>query len=166
MNRQRRLAWKLLPAVTLAFALAAGGCQSEPKLNILETINEDGAFTTFSTAVEAVHLAETLQGEGPFTLFAPRDEAFKKLPYGMLDNLLRPENKADLQALLKYHVAPGRFYAEDLRHMSATPSLLGKELRVFSYDRGVMINNARVIEADIKCTNGVIHVVDSVILPE
>lgn len=123
-------------------------------------------FETLVAAVQAAELVETLKGEGPFTVFAPTDEAFAKLPAGTLDTLLKPENKQQLTNILLYHVVPGRVLAEDVVKLSEAETALGQKVTIKVEDGKVFIDNAQVILTDIKTTNGVIHVIDSVILPK
>lgn len=123
-------------------------------------------FETLVAAVQAAELVETLKGEGPFTVFAPTDEAFAKLPAGTLDNLLKPENKQQLTNILLYHVVPGRVLAEDVVKLSEAETALGQKVAIKIEDGKVFIDNAQVILTDIKTTNGVIHVIDTVILPK
>jgi uncharacterized surface protein with fasciclin (FAS1) repeats len=116
-------------------------------------------------AVKAAGLVETLQGAGPFTVFAPTDEAFAKLPKGTVESLLRPENKAKLQAILTYHVVPGKVMAADVVKITGAVSVQGQQIDVVVEDGKVKVDGANVVKADIVCSNGVIHVIDSVILP-
>ncbi|MFZ6021269.1 MAG: fasciclin domain-containing protein [Chloroflexota bacterium] len=123
-------------------------------------------FETLVAAVQAADLVETLKGEGPFTVFAPTDEAFAKLQAGTLENLLKPENKQTLTNILLYHVVPGRVLAEDVVKLTEAETALGQKVTIKVEDGKVFINNAQVIVTDIKTTNGVIHVIDTVILPQ
>ncbi len=132
--------------------------------NIVETAVEAGTFTTLVTAVKAAGLAETLSGLGPFTVFAPTDEAFSKLPQGTIEALLA--DTAKLAGILTYHVVPGKVMANDVAGMPSAKTVQGGEVNIVSGADGVMIDNAKVIKADIECTNGVIHVIDSVLMPE
>ena len=125
-----------------------------------------GKFNTLVAAVKAAGLVDTLKGPGPFTVFAPTDEAFEKLPAGTLDSLLRPENKEKLQSILTYHVVPGKVMAKDVVKLKSAKTVEGRDVSVSTKGGGVMINNATVTKADIAASNGVIHVVDTVILPE
>jgi uncharacterized surface protein with fasciclin (FAS1) repeats len=110
-------------------------------------------------------LVATLKGQGPFTVFAPTDAAFAKLPAGTVDNLLKPENKAQLTAILTYHVVPGRVMAADVAQLTEAETVNGKMVKVRADGGSVMINDAKVTAADVTASNGVIHVIDSVILP-
>jgi transforming growth factor-beta-induced protein len=123
-------------------------------------------FETLVAAVQAAELVETLKGEGPFTVFAPTDEAFAKLPAGTLEDLLKPENKQTLTNILLYHVVPGRVLAEDVVKLTEAETALGQKVTIKVEDGKVFINDAQVIVTDIKTTNGVIHVIDTVILPQ
>jgi uncharacterized surface protein with fasciclin (FAS1) repeats len=134
--------------------------------NIVETAVSAGSFQTLVAAVQAAGLADTLSGEGPFTVFAPTDEAFAKLPEGTVANLLKPENRAQLQAVLTYHVVSGRVMSSDIagKQLEAA-SVQGSTIRVNAMNRTVRVNEANVIQADVVASNGVIHVIDQVILP-
>ena len=145
---------------TAAFASAAANPQT-----IAETAARQGSFNTLVKALKAADLVGTLDGEGPFTVFAPTDEAFAKLPEGTLENLLKPENKAQLQAILTYHVVPGRVFAKDVSNMHSATTANGKNIEIRTAAGAVMVDDAKVVQADIPCSNGVIHVIDSVLLP-
>ncbi len=123
-------------------------------------------FNTLVAAVKAADLVKTLQGDGPFTVFAPTDAAFAALPEGTLTELLKPENKAKLQAILTYHVVAGKVTAADVVKIDEAKTVQGGEIRIEVKDGKVMINNATVVKADVMCTNGVIHVIDKVLLPK
>ncbi|WP_414624081.1 fasciclin domain-containing protein [Calothrix sp. CCY 0018] len=131
---------------------------------IVEIAAGDSSFSTLVTAVKAAGLAETLSGEGPFTVFAPTDEAFAALPEGTLDNLLKPENRDSLRKVLTYHVVSGDLMAKDL-NSGQVATVEGSPVEVQVSSNGVKVNNANVAKADIDATNGVIHVIDSVLLP-
>lgn len=132
--------------------------------DIIETATSAGSFTTLAKALEAAGLVETLKGEGPFTVFAPTDEAFAKLPEGTLDALLQDKEK--LTAILTYHVVPGEVTSAQVAQLSTAKTVNGKELEIVAADGKVMVGNATVTQADIPATNGVIHVIDSVLLSE
>ncbi len=136
----------------------------KPK-DIVDTAVAAGGFTTLAAALEAADLVDTLKGPGPFTVFAPTDEAFGKLPAGTLDNLLKPESKEQLGSVLTYHVVPGKYMAEDVANMDAAPTVNGKELSLKVEEGVVMVDGAKVVQADIEASNGVIHVIDAVLLP-
>ncbi|MBN2119259.1 MAG: fasciclin domain-containing protein [Anaerolineales bacterium] len=136
------------------------------KLDIVDTAISDGRFTTLVAAVQAAGLAETLKGEGPFTVFAPTDDAFAALPEGTLDSLLLPENKQQLTDILLYHVVSGKVMASDVVNLTSAPTVLGKDATVKVEDGKVFLNDTvQVIITDIETSNGVIHVIDAVLLP-
>lgn len=132
--------------------------------NIIETAVENGNFKTLAAALTAAELIETLSGTGPFTVFAPTDEAFAKVPAETLEMLLMPENKDKLVGILTYHVVAGKVMAADVMGMHSAMTVQGSEVKIDATD-GVMINGAKVVTADIECSNGVIHVVDTVLMP-
>ena len=144
---------------------ADAGKKSAEK-DIVDTAAGAGSFSTLVAAVKAAGLVETLKGEGPFTVFAPTDEAFAKLPKGTVDSLLKPENKDKLIAILSYHVVPGKVMAADVVKLSEAKTVQGSEVDITVNAGGVKVDNANVIKTDINCSNGVIHVIDAVILPE
>ena len=125
-----------------------------------------GKFNTLVAAVKAAGLVDTLKGPGPFTVFAPTDEAFAKLPAGTLESLLKPENKPKLQSILTYHVVSGKVMAADVVKLSSAKTVEGGSVTIKTSSSGVMVNNATVIKTDIATSNGVIHVIDTVLLPE
>ena len=125
-----------------------------------------GHFTTLVAAVKAAGLVDTLKGPGLFTVFAPTDEAFAKLPAGTLDSLLKPENKAKLQKILTYHVVAGKVMAADVMKLSSAKTVEGENVAISVKNGGVMVDNAHVTKADIMTSNGVIHVIDTVLLPK
>jgi len=132
--------------------------------NIVETAIEAGSFKTLVAAVTAAGLAETLQGDGPFTVFAPTDEAFAKIPAATLTDLLKPENKEKLAGILTYHVVAGKVTAADVVKLTSAKTVNGQEVKIDAAD-GVKINNATVTTADVETSNGVIHIVDTVLMP-
>ncbi|MBL8996117.1 MAG: fasciclin domain-containing protein [Gemmatimonadetes bacterium] len=125
-----------------------------------------GSFKTLVAAVKAAGLVETLKSEGPFTVFAPTDEAFAKLPAGTLEMLLKPENKDKLAAILTYHVVPGKVLAKDVVGLTSAKTAQGSSVTVKVSNGTVMIDNAKVVKTDIAASNGVIHVIDTVIMPK
>ena len=133
--------------------------------DIVDTAVAAGSFKTLAAALTAAGLVETLKGEGPFTVFAPTDEAFAKLPAGTVESLLKPENREKLVAILTYHVVPGKVLAKDVVKLKSAKTVNGKEVTVKVGDAGVMVDGAKVVATDIETSNGVIHVIDSVILP-
>ena len=150
--------------LTLALLTSGTATQAQNR-NIVETAVAAGSFTTLAKALEAAGLVETLQGPGPFTVFAPTDEAFAKLPSGTLDNLLKPENKAELRRILTYHVVPGRVMAADVVKLQSASAVSGDTIRIRAHGAGVTVDDTRVVKTDIAATNGVIHVIDAVLLP-
>lgn len=153
---------------------AGGKCPTKAKTvalkpvhapDIVDTAVAAGSFKTLAAALQAAGLVETLKGEGPLTVFAPTDEAFAKLPAGTVETLLKPENKAKLVAILTYHVVPGKVMAADVVKLKSATTVQGQSLTVDATD-GVKINGSKVVKADIVCGNGVIHVIDSVLLPK
>lgn len=141
---------------------SASSCTAGKDLVTLASGAEN--FKTLVAAVKAAGLVDTLQGKGPFTVFAPTDEAFAKLPAGTLESLLKPENREKLAAILKYHVIPGKVMAADVKTMEARTAH-GQSVKLKVTDEGVKVDNAKVIKTDLLAENGVIHVIDSVILP-
>ncbi|MCS7056754.1 MAG: fasciclin domain-containing protein [Thermoflexales bacterium] len=139
---------------------------AEPMKDIVDTAAAAGSFNTLATALKAAGLVETLKGEGPFTVFAPTDEAFGKLDKKLLEDLLKPENKDQLVAILTYHVVPGKVTAADVAKLTSAKTVQGEEISIKSDGYGgVTVNNAKVVTADVMASNGVIHVIDTVILP-
>lgn len=135
------------------------------ELDIVTVAATAGDFNTLVTAVKAAGLVETLQGEGPFTVFAPTDEAFSKLPAGTVESLLLPENKDRLVAILTYHVVPGEVLAADVVKLSSANTVEGQPVSISADDEGVRVNDANVIKTDVMASNGVIHVIDTVLIP-
>ena len=133
--------------------------------DIVDTAVAAGSFTTLAKALTAADLVATLKGPGPFTVFAPTDEAFAKLPPGTLDNLLKPENKAMLRRVLTYHVVPGKVMAADVVKVRSAKAVSGDTLSITVSGGTVMVDRARVVKTDIVASNGIIHVLDAVLLP-
>ena len=142
------------------------GKTTDETKNIVDTAVAAGDFKTLATALKAAGLVETLEGDGPFTVFAPTDEAFAKLPEGTLADLLKPENKAKLVAILTYHVVPEKVMAADVVKLSKAKTVQGSEVTIKVDGDKVMVDKANVTKTDIKCKNGVIHVIDAVMLPK
>jgi uncharacterized surface protein with fasciclin (FAS1) repeats len=134
--------------------------------NIVDTAVAAGQFKTLAAALGAAGLVDTVKGAGPFTVFAPTDAAFAKLPAGTVENLLKPENKDQLTAILTYHVVSGKVMAADVVKLKEAKTVNGKMLQVKVNGSNVMINDANVTATDIAASNGVIHVIDSVVLPQ
>jgi uncharacterized surface protein with fasciclin (FAS1) repeats len=149
------------------FVLAIAAPAFAADKDIVDTAVEAGQFKTLVAAVKAAGLVDTLKGEGPFTVLAPTDEAFKKLPAGTVESLLKPENKDKLIAILTYHVIPAKAMAADVVKLDgkSVKTVQGSSVKIDVEGKTVMIENAKVIKADIACSNGVIHVIDTVILP-
>jgi uncharacterized surface protein with fasciclin (FAS1) repeats len=155
----------VLASAAVVGIVAAGGTARAQGRDIVDTAVAAGSFTTLAKALQAAGLVETLKGAGPFTVFAPTDEAFAKLPAGALDDLLKPENKARLRAVLTYHVVPGNVMASEVTRMTSARTVNGQSLTIAVKDGHVMVGGANVVKADIVTSNGVIHVIDSVLLP-
>ncbi len=136
--------------------------------NIVETAVEAGSFETLVKAVEVAGLVDTLSGKGPFTVFAPTDDAFAMLPAGTVEGLLKDKEK--LTSILTYHVVPGKVMSSDVAKLKSAKTVQGQEIKIdaakWHLHRNVKVNDANVIKTDIECTNGVIHVIDKVILPK
>ncbi len=150
----------LAAAAATAFAFPAFAQEKD----IVDTAVAAGTFNTLAAALTAAGLVETLKGPGPFTVFAPTDEAFAALPAGTVDDLLKPENKDKLTAVLTYHVIPGKVMSTDLTNGMKAKTVNGAEVTITT-EGGVKVNDANVTTADIAASNGVIHVIDKVILP-
>ncbi|MBB3308537.1 putative surface protein with fasciclin (FAS1) repeats [Rhizobium sp. BK196] len=148
-------------AITLASSISAFAAEKD----IVDTAVEAGQFKTLAAALKAADLVTTLKGKGPFTVFAPTDEAFAKLPAGTVENLLKPENKQKLTEILTYHVVPGKVMAADVAGIDEAKSVNGKMIDIDVKGSTVKVNDATVTSADIAASNGVIHVIDKVIMP-
>lgn len=160
----RRTLIAAFAAIPLAFGALSANAGSK-SADIVDTAVSAGQFETLVAAVKAAGLVDTLKGTGPFTVFAPTDEAFAKLPAGTVENLLKPENKDQLVAVLTYHVVPGKIMASDIAgKTSKVETVQGGKLSVDATD-GVKVDEATVVSADIETSNGVIHVIDTVVLP-
>ena len=167
-----------VPSVLLSLLVAAcgGASAAEPTSNTAATVSSKsdivdtavgaGSFKTLAAALKAADLVDTLKGPGPFTVFAPTDEAFAKLPAGTLESLLKQENKAKLQGILTYHVVSGSVSSGKVVSLNAAKTVQGSDVKISQNAGAVMINGAKVVKADIACSNGVIHVVDAVLLPQ
>jgi transforming growth factor-beta-induced protein len=158
----KRIAITVIAMLLATTSLVAG----EAKKDIVDTAVAAGSFKTLATALQAAGLVDTLKGPGPFTVFAPTDEAFAKLPAGTVENLLKPENKAKLQAILTYHVVSGSVASSEVVKLKSAKTVNGQSVSIKVANGGVSIDGANVVKADIKTSNGVIHVIDSVILPK
>lgn len=151
---------------SLTLSSAAHADHHGMKKDIVDVAAANGSFSTLVAAVKAAGLVDTLKGDGPFTVFAPTDEAFAKLPAGTIENLLKSENKDKLTAILTYHVVSGKVMAADVVKLDSAATVQGQSVNVTTNDGSVMINNANVVMADVKASNGVIHVIDTVLLPK
>jgi uncharacterized surface protein with fasciclin (FAS1) repeats len=152
-----------------AYAVAAMLVAASPAAaaDIVETAVTNGSFKTLTAALQAAGLVETLKGKGPYTVFAPTDEAFKKLPAGTVETLLKPENKAQLAKVLTYHVVAGSVMSGDLKGKTTNAKTVeGSAVRIDASGNSVKVDNANVTQADVSASNGVIHVIDSVIMPK
>ncbi len=156
---------KLRIPVVLAGAAALAMISQASAADLVDTAAA-GQFNTLVAAAKAAGLVDTLKGPGPFTIFAPTDEAFAKLPPGTVEDLLKPENKNRLQKILTYHVVAGQVSAEDVAKLHSAKTLEGGSLSIHTGDDGVKVNNAHVITTNIAASNGLIHVIDTVLLPE
>ena len=154
----------LAGVATLAIVASAPVVRAQEK-DIVDTAVAAGSFKTLAAALKAAGLIETLKGKGPFTVFAPTDEAFAKLPAGTVENLLKPENKAQLTAILTYHVVPGAVMASQVVTLKEAKTVNGQSVKISATGGTVMVDKAKVVKTDIKASNGVIHVIDTVMLP-
>ena len=143
-----------------------GGAAMFPSKNIIQNAVNSKDHTTLVAAVKAAGLVDTLNGTGPFTVFAPTDEAFAKLPAGSVDDLLKPENRQQLRAILKYHVVPGRYTVKDVKYLYGAITAQGQRLLVRHTPERVTVDNASIVRGDIPASNGLIHGIDHVILPQ
>ena len=162
----KALAIGTLAVFATTFVTATRSAVRAETMDIVDTAVAAGSFKTLAKALEAAGLVDTLKGAGPFTVFAPTDEAFAKLPAGTLESLLKPENKAKLQRILTYHVVPGKVMAADVVKLKSAKAVSGDTIGIATRSGGVSVDNARVVKTDIIASNGVIHVIDSVILPK
>ena len=167
-------------AATLAFAVPASlavaapagesakshGAPTQARADIVDTALRAGQFKTLAAALQAAGLVDTLKGTGPFTVFAPTDAAFAALPAGTVENLLKPENRDKLVAILTYHVVPGRVTASQVAGMKAAKTVEGGDLAIRASGGAVSVDGARVVSADVAASNGVIHVIDKVLMPK
>jgi len=154
-----------LAAVVMTVAVSGAAVRAETR-DVVETAVAAGSFKTLAKALDAAGLVTTLKGSGPFTVFAPTDEAFAKLPAGTLETLLKPENKEKLRRILTYHVVSGKVMASDVVKLQSTKAVSGDTITVKVRNDVVHVDNATVTKADITASNGVIHVIDAVILPK
>lgn len=144
----------------------APGKAAAASADLVDTAVSAGSFDTLVAAVQAADLEATLRGPGPFTVFAPTDDAFAKLPAGTVDTLLQPENKEQLTAILTYHVIAGSVPSTQAVKLTSAKTVLGKDLKLAVVDGALHVNDATVVKADVQASNGIIHVIDTVLLPE
>jgi len=156
---------KLLAAVALVGLVTTQSAVAQQRDDIVDTAVKAGSFRTLVAAVQAAGLVDVLKGDGPFTVFAPTDEAFAALPEGTVENLLKPENRDQLVAILTYHVVPGRVAAADVVKLNEAKTVQGQSVAIQVTDGTVMVDEATVVTTDIEASNGIIHVIDRVILP-
>lgn len=154
-----------IAAIALSSVVAFAGTHTTDK-DIVDTAVSAGSFNTLAKALQSAGLVDTLKGAGPFTVFAPTDEAFAKFSPVTLEQLLKPENKERLRAVLTYHVVPGRLTASDVVKVSSLTTANGQELRISSSKAGVTVNNAKIAKTDLVTSNGIIHVIDEVVVPD
>lgn len=148
-----------------AVVRAADDAKKTEQMTIVEVAAGNKDFSTLVAAVKAAGLVETLSGKGPFTVFAPTNAAFEALPEGTVATLLKPENKQKLTDVLTYHVVAGKVMAADVVKLDEAKTVLGQPVTITAGDAGVMVNKSKVVKTDIVCKNGVIHVIDAVLLP-
>jgi uncharacterized surface protein with fasciclin (FAS1) repeats len=150
---------------TLTLGVSSAHAQQAPK-DIVDTAVAAGSFKTLAKALQAADLVETLKGAGPFTVFAPTDEAFARLPAETLNNLLKPENKTKLRRILTYHVVPGRVSSSEVVKLRSATAVSGDTIGIETRTAAVMVDGARVLKTDVLASNGLIHVIDAVMLPD
>ncbi len=157
----------LIVGVALTTVAAAGhhSTKEEPTADVVDVAATAGQFNTLAAALDAAGLIETLKGEGPFTVFAPTDDAFAHLPDGTIDRLLKPENKERLVDILTYHVVPGAVTASEVVKLSSATTVNGSDVAIAVVDGVVRVDDATVVKTDISASNGIIHVIDAVIVP-
>src|SRR5512145_2653042 len=163
---KKTFAFAAVAAVVLTVAASGTTAVRAETRDVVDTAIAAGSFKTLAKALDAAGLVTTLKGAGPFTVFAPTDEAFAKLPDGTLETLLKPENKEKLRRILTYHVVPGKVMASDVVKLESAKAVSGDAITVKVQDGVVQVDGAKVVKTDIAATNGVIHVIDSVILPK
>jgi uncharacterized surface protein with fasciclin (FAS1) repeats len=153
-------------AAVLALGILTAQAGKAPQKDIVDTAVAAGSFNTLAAALTAAGLVDTLKGKGPFTVFAPTDAAFAKLPAGTVADLLKPENKAKLVSILTYHVVPGTIAPSQLAAMTSAKTVEGQSVTISSRNGALMVDNANIAKGDVAASNGVIYVIDSVILPQ
>jgi uncharacterized surface protein with fasciclin (FAS1) repeats len=163
-NEEEAMKRCLLSLVVVGLVAAFAGRSVAADKDIVDTAVAAGKFKTLAAALQAAGLVETLKGKGPFTVFAPTDDAFAKLPKGTVETLLKPENKEKLVAILTYHVVPGKVKAADVVKLKSAKTVSGKSVMIDA-SKGVRVNKSNVVATDIETSNGVIHIIDAVLLP-
>ena len=167
MKAKYNCTFRMLTLLLVGLLVSQIGCEeTAQQKDVVDTAVGAGDFTTLVTAIKAAGLVETLKGKGPFTVFAPTDEAFAKLPAGTVENLLKPENKQKLASILTYHVVPGKVMASEVVKLADAKTVNGQSLTITVEGEMVMVDSAKVVKTDIECSNGVIHVIDAVVLPK
>ena len=156
---------KFIRSIAAAAVITLGSTTASFAADLVDTAKAAGSFNTLLAAATAAGLVDTLKGEGPLTVFAPTDDAFAALPEGTVENLLKPENKEQLVAILTYHVVPGKVMSSDLKDGMMAATAQGGKVEI-DLDNGPMVNDAKIVSADIAAENGVIHVIDKVIMPK
>jgi uncharacterized surface protein with fasciclin (FAS1) repeats len=165
MSLYRRLSSAVGAAAVIGF-VGSGTAVAQSRMDIVDTAVSAGQFQTLAAALEAADLVQTLKGEGPFTVFAPTDEAFAKLPVGTVEDLLKPENIDRLRSILTYHVVPGAVTAEQVASMTQASTVNGQSIAISVNGDEVSVQGAKVLVPDVMASNGVIHIIDTVILPK
>jgi len=161
----KRLYATICFAMAIALSASSVTFAQSKKKDIVDTAVAAGSFKTLAAALQAAGLVDTLKGPGPFTVFAPTDEAFAKLPTGTVEDLLKPDNKQKLTSILTYHVVAGKVMAKDVVKLHEAKTVNGQDVKIMVNGGKVMVDNANVVKTDIQCSNGVIHVIDTVLLP-
>jgi uncharacterized surface protein with fasciclin (FAS1) repeats len=169
LKKENGIMLKSFTVALMAGALAIGGSALQARgaeKDIVDTAVAAGSFKTLAKALQAADLVDTLKGEGPFTVFAPTDAAFAKLPEETLNDLLKPENKTKLQRILAYHVVPGRVSSSDVVKLRTAKAVSGDTIGIEARGTTVLVDGARVVKTDVEASNGVIHIIDTVMLPD
>ncbi len=164
-NVMRILSGAIAASLLVISMIASAGEKKAESQDIVDVAVANGSFNTLAAALKAGGLIDVLKGDGPFTVFAPTDEAFVKLPEGTVENLLKPENIEQLKAVLTYHVVSGKVMAADVVKLDSATTVNGADVAISVQQQSVKVNTATVVAADVMATNGVIHVIDTVILP-
>ena len=166
MKAKYNCTFRMLTLLLVGLLSQIGCEETAQQKDVVDTAVGAGDFTTLVTAIKAADLVETLKGKGPFTVFAPTDEAFAKLAAGTVEDLLKPENKQKLVSILTYHVVPSKVMASGVVKLTEAKTVNGQSLTITVEGEMVMVDSAKVVKTDIECSNGVIHVIDAVVLPK